>query len=65
MYRLLSSATHTSPLNFYRMGEQERGRGVHSLVEETYIKLCIDWVIDILVKASDEMKQIFGELSRK
>lgn len=62
IYQFLSSATHTSPLTFYRMNEQERGRGVHSLVEETYIKLCIDWVIDILLKASDEMEQLFVNL---
>lgn len=41
LYKLLSSQVHGLPMSFYRMGQQERGRGVHSEVEENYTSLCL------------------------
>ncbi len=59
LYKLLSSHVHGLPLSFYRMGEQERGRGVHSEVEEGYTKLCLSFAISLLVAARDEMERLF------
>ncbi len=59
LYKLLFSHVHGLPLSFYRMGEQERGRGVHSEVEEGYTQLCLSFAISLLVAARDEMKQLF------
>ena len=42
LYRFLSNQVHTLPISFYRMSEQERGRGVESEVEVGYTSLCLD-----------------------
>lgn len=60
LYKLLSSHVHGLPLAFYRMGEQERGRGVHSDVEEGYTQLCLSFAIGLLVAARDEMNNLFA-----
>ncbi len=59
LYRLLSSHVHGLPMSFYRMGEEERGRGVISEVEEGYTSLCLSFAGRLLVAASDEMKTLF------
>ena len=59
LYKLLSSQVHGLPFAFYRMGEQERGRGIYSEVEENYTKLCLSFAISLLVAARDEMEQLF------
>ncbi len=60
LYKFLSSHVHGLPMSFYRMGEQERGRGVHSDTEEGYTSLCLSFVVSLLVRSRDEMKQKFG-----
>lgn len=60
LYKLLSSHVHGLPLAFYRMGEQERGRGVHSEVEEGYTQLCLSFAISLLVAARDEMESLYS-----
>lgn len=64
LYKLLSSQVHSLPLSFYRMGEQELCRGVHSEAEEGYTKLCISFTISLLVAARDEMEQLFSETNK-
>jgi Family of unknown function (DUF5677) len=59
LYRLFSSQVHGLPLAFYRMGEQNRGRGVHSEAEEGYTKICITFALSLLVHTRDEMKTLF------
>lgn len=61
LYRLLSSQLHGLPLSFYRMGEQEQGRGVHSEVEEGYTSLCLSLCVSFLVAARDEMERLFSQ----
>ena len=63
LYRLLSSHVHGLPFSFYRMGDQERGRGVHSEIEEGYASLCLSLAIKLLVGARDEMEQLFFAVS--
>ncbi|MGD0275080.1 MAG: DUF5677 domain-containing protein [Syntrophales bacterium] len=59
IYHLLSSHVHGLPMSFYRMGDSERGRGVHSEVEENYTSLCLSLCTSLLVKSRDEMKRLF------
>ncbi len=59
LYKLFSSQVHGLPLSFYRMGEQNRGRGIHSESEEGYTSLCISFAVSLLVHAQDEMKILF------
>jgi hypothetical protein len=60
IYKFLSSHVHGLPLSFYRMGEVDRGRGVHSEVEEGYSLLCVSFVLGLLNAARDEMHKLFG-----
>lgn len=59
LYKLLSSQVHGLPMSFYRMGQQNRGRGVHSEAEEGYTSLCLSFAVALLVAARDEMKTLF------
>lgn len=59
LYKLFSSQVHGLPLSYYRMGEQNRGRGVHSESEEGYTSLCISFALTLLVATRDEMKTLF------
>lgn len=61
LYRLLSSQVHGLPMSFYRMSEN-RGRGVHSGVEEDYTNLCLSLCLSLLVAARDEMTNLFAPL---
>lgn len=60
LYKFLSSHVHGLPMSFYRMGQQERGRGVYSDTEERYTSLCLSFVASLLVKSRDEMIEKFG-----
>ena len=42
LYKFLSVHTHSFPMSFYSMDESERGRGLHSDVEEEYTCMCIN-----------------------
>jgi hypothetical protein len=62
IYQILSSHAHGYPFSFYRVGEQNRGRGIHSEIEEGYtINFCLEWVTNLLNNASNEMEQLFTE----
>lgn len=65
LYKFLSSHVHGLPMSFYRMGQQERGRGVHGDTEEGYASLCLSFVVSILVSSRDEMKKKFGVSSEQ
>lgn len=60
LYRLFSNQVHGLPMSFYRMGEQNRGRGVHSESEGGYTCLCISFAVKLLVGARDEMRILFA-----
>jgi hypothetical protein len=59
LYQILSAQIHTLPLAFNRMKDQNRGRGIHSEVEEKYITLVVTFSAGLLLAAKDEMKQLF------
>lgn len=63
MYRLFSNQAHSFPISFYRMGEQNRGRGVHSTAEEGYTLWCIELAVSLLNAARDEMKALFDGIT--
>jgi hypothetical protein len=58
-YRLASNHAHVLLMSFYRMGEQERGRGIHSEIEEAYSKMFIEFVSDLMAEALAEMRALF------
>ena len=59
LYRLFSNQVYGLPMSFYRMREQNRGRGVHSESEEFYANLCLSFAVALFVAARDEMKNFF------
>lgn len=61
LYRLLSAQVHGLPLSFYRMGEQNRGRGVHSNAEEGFTSLCVSFALTLLTRTRDEMQALFAQ----
>jgi hypothetical protein len=61
VYRLFSSQVHGLPMAYYRMGEQDRGRGVYSSSEEGFTTLCLSFAISLLVASRDEMQELFPE----
>ena len=61
IYKLFSSQVHGLPLSFYRMAEQNRGRGIHSESEEGYTVLAMDMATQILEAARAEMHALFDE----
>jgi hypothetical protein len=64
LYCLLSSHVHGLPMSFYRMGHEERGRGVHSEVEEGYTSLCLSFCVSLVVRSRDEMEKLFEGISK-
>ena len=63
IYRFLSSHVHCYPVAFFRMGEQERGRGVHSNTEESHTTSCIMWSRELIDSAAEEMKELFSSIT--
>jgi hypothetical protein len=59
MYRFLSAQVHSTPLAWYRMAAQNRGRGVENEIEKGYIALTVDYVCQFVLRASHEMVGIF------
>jgi hypothetical protein len=59
LYRFLSNQVHSLPMSFYRVGEQERGRGVESEVEVGYTALCLDTARQYLDQAVEHYKGLF------
>lgn len=59
LYRLFSTQVHSFPMGFYRMGDDNRGRGIHSDVEEFYINICLSVAAVLLSAAEKEMKYLF------
>ena len=54
MWKFMSAHVHALPLSFYRMRDNERGRGVQTPVEEAYTKLTISFALVLLVGAREE-----------
>ena len=61
MYRFLSSQVHTFPMSFYRMVEQDRGRGLENRVERNYISLALEFVGPWIKDAIRKMINYFPE----
>lgn len=65
LYKLLSSQVHGFPLSFYRMAEQNRGRGVHSKSEEGYTTYCVSFAVQLLEATRNEMRALFRDVQRQ
>ncbi len=59
LHILFSSHVHGLPMSYFRMGEQERGRGVPSPVEEGYTSICLSCAASLLASTRDEVHNLF------
>lgn len=64
VYKFASVHVHGLPMSFYRIGEQDRGRGIYSEPEEGYTALFLSFTSSILTRSRDEMKNKFSRLMR-
>jgi hypothetical protein len=60
-YSLMSQHAHALPAAYFRMDERDRGRGVHSELEERYHQMCIGLVIALIAGAANEMEAKFSD----
>lgn len=61
---LFSSHVHGLPLSYYRMGSQERGKGLPSPIEEDYTSLCLSLAANLLVRTRDDAHKLFDGLTK-
>lgn len=59
IYPLLSAHVHCLPFSFYRTGEENRGIGVHSPVEEGYLTIHMNIVSSMLEESSMEYSSMW------
>jgi len=59
---LFSSHVHGLPMSYYRMGVQERGRGLPSPIEEGYTTICLSLASVLLTATRDEVHELFRGL---
>ncbi|MBO9462473.1 DUF5677 domain-containing protein [Labrenzia sp. R5_0] len=60
-YRFLSQHTHTGPLSYFRMGENDLGVGVETRLEKNYMMLAIEAALTHLSHVVDEHLTIFPD----
>lgn len=59
IYRFLSAHVHSLPLSFYRIGDQNRGRGLENQIEKNYICFTLEYLCEFLLRAVHEMIVLF------
>ncbi len=62
---LFSSAVHGLPMSYYRMGQQERGRGLPSPVESGYTSICLSLAASLLLSTRDDVTALFAGLRKE
>jgi len=66
LYVLLSAHVHGLPMSYYRMGDDNggRGRGIPSSDEEGYSAICLSLAASLIVASRDELHQLFEGLGK-
>jgi hypothetical protein len=64
LHVVFSSHVHGLPMSYYRMGIQERGRGLPSPIEEGYTTVCHSLAATLLTATRDEVHELFKGLSK-
>ncbi len=59
-YTFMSQHAHSFPVSYFRMEDGNRGRGVHSELEEQYHLMCMGLVVALIEGATDEMELKFA-----
>jgi hypothetical protein len=61
-YRFLSSHTHSFPLAFYRMADDNRGRGEESDAEKGYMAGAVEFAAKVVGRATEDMRSAFRDV---
>jgi hypothetical protein len=64
LYSFYSAQTHSFPMGFYRMDEQNRGRGVENEVEKGYIGGALEFNAITLNRCTDYMQNLFADVAK-
>lgn len=59
-YTFMSQHAHSFPVSYFRMEEGNRGRGIHSDLEEQYHLMCMGLVLALIDGAANEMELKFA-----
>lgn len=59
-YTFMSAHAHSLPVAYFRMDEGNRGRGIHSELEEQYHLMCIGLSVALLGSAANDMEDKFA-----
>lgn len=59
-YTFMSQQVHALPVAYFRMDEGNRGRGIHSDLEDEYHQMCMSLIVELLEGASNEMELKFA-----
>jgi hypothetical protein len=62
---VFSSHVHGLPMSYFRMAEEERGRGLPSPIEESNTTICLSLASVLLTATRDEVHEIFKGLSKE
>jgi hypothetical protein len=63
LHIMLSSHVHGLPMSYFRMGEQERGRGLPSPIEEGYTSVCLSCAASLLANTREEVHELFKAIA--
>lgn len=62
LYKFLSNQTHTFPMSFSRMSEQQKGKGIESDIEVGYSMFALELSTNYFLEASTKMLNIFPDI---
>jgi len=64
-WKLMSSHIHSLPMSFYRMVNNERGRGVQTKVEVGYTIILLSFCMTLLVHSRDEYIELMDGIEKQ
>ncbi len=62
LYKFLSNQTHTFPMSFSRMSEQQKGKGIESEIEVGYSMLALELSTNYFLEACKNMLNVFPDI---
>jgi hypothetical protein len=62
LHIVFSSHVHGLPMSYFRLAEQETGRGLPSPIEESHTSICLTFAATLLAATRDEIHALFGAL---
>jgi hypothetical protein len=64
LYKFYSAQTHSFPMGFYRMVDQNRGRGIENEIEKGYIGGALAYNAITLKQCTDYLQNLFADVAK-